>query len=303
MNQIFRPEANGPRPSASLDIDILRSVVAIAESGSIAAAAQRVARTPAAVSMQIKKLEEMLGRSLFDRTRQGMTPTAEGERLLTYARKMLELNREAVQAFTMPELSGKISIGMTDSFGGLRLAKVLSAFACCHPKVVVNVTMDQTSRMCLALDRGELDLTVFTPGGSAALRPGDKVLAEEQLAWIAKEGGRAAKQSPVPLAVATEGCAWRRISTEAVAAAGIETRIAYVADFDHAQIAAAEADLAVAPMPRSYVKPGLVALGARDGFPPLGKSQVALRLGENAGPQVYALAADIAASYGVALDR
>ncbi|MFK7945079.1 MAG: LysR substrate-binding domain-containing protein [Paracoccaceae bacterium] len=297
MNQIFRP----PAPSTSLDLDILRSVIAIADGGSIVTAAQRVARTPAAVSMQIKKLEEMLGRNLFTRTRKGMTPTAEGERLLSYARKMLDLNREAVQAFSNPELSGTISIGMTDSFGGLRLAKVLSAFASCHPKVVVNVTMDHTSRMCLAVDAGELDLAVFTPGGSVALRPGDQVLAEEQLAWIAREGGRAVKQVPVPLAVAMEGCAWRRVATEAIALAGIETRIAYVADFDHAQIAAVEADLAVAPMPKSYLKPGLVALNARDGFPALGRSQMALRLGENAGPQVRALAADIAASYGVAL--
>ena len=297
MNQIMRP----PAPSASLDVDVLKSVSAIAEVGSIAAAASRVGRTPAAVSMQIKKLEEMLGRTLFERTRQGMTPTGEGERLLIYARQMLELNRAAMHAFSAPELSGKVSIGLIDSFGGVRLSRVLSAFARSHPKVTVNVSMKQTKELGPALDRGEMDLILFTPGGSEALRPTDQVLAEEQLVWIARDGGRAARQRPVPLAVANEGCAWRRLSTKAVEAAGLDHRIAYVADYDHAQLAAAEADLAVAPMPKSYLRPGLTVLTARDGFPPLGKSSVALRLGEAPGSATLALASDIAASYGVTL--
>ena len=297
MNQVFQR----PPASATLDIDILRSVVAIAEGGSIAAAAQRVARTPAAVSMQIKKLEEMLGRNLFDRTRKGMTPTGEGERLLTYARKMLELNQAAVQSFALPELSGTIAIGLVDSFGGLRLAEVLAAFARSHPKVVVTVSMDLTSRLQTALDRGNLDLMVYTPGGMAKTRHGDHILAEDQLVWIGKEGGRAAKQNPIPLAVAADGCAWRQASTEAATAAGLNARLAYVADFDLAQLAAVEADLAIAPMPKRYLKPGLVALGPRDGFPALGRTHVALRMAENAGSEAYALAADIGGSYGVAI--
>ncbi len=125
MNQMLRP----PAPSATLDVDVLRSVVAIAEGGSIAAASGRVGRTPAAVSMQVKKLEDMLGRALFERSRQGMRPTAEGERLLDYARRMIELNRSALQAFAMPELEGRVSFGLVDSFGSLRLAEILAAFA------------------------------------------------------------------------------------------------------------------------------------------------------------------------------
>lgn len=279
----------------------MKSVVAIAEVGSIAAAASRVSRTPAAVSMQIKKLEDMLGRSLFERTRQGMTPTAEGERLLVYARQLLELNRAAMHAFSSPELAGEVSIGLIDSFGGVRLAKVLSAFARSCPKVTVNVSMDQTKSLGPALDRGEKDLILFTPGGAEPLRPTDRILTEEPLVWIMKEGGRAHRQQPVPLAVASEGCAWRKLSTDAIEAAGMDARIAYVADFDHAQLAAAEADLAVAPMPKSYLRPGLTAVGAREGFPPLGMGRVALRLGERASPAVEALASDIAATYGIAL--
>lgn len=299
MNQFTRP----PAPSATLDIDVLRSVSAVAELGSIASAAGRVGRTPAAVSMQIKKLEDMLGRTLFQRTRKGMTPTAEGERLLIYARQMLEVNRAAMQAFTMPELTGEVSVGLIDSFGGVRLTKMLSAFSRSHPKVTVNVTIAETVDLAPALDRGDLDVILFTMGGSEAKRPSDYVLEEEQLVWIAKDGGQAQRQRPLPIAVSGEGCPWRKLTTDAIEADGMEFRIAYVAGFDHAQVAAVDADLAVAPMPKSYVRPGMVALSARDGFPTLGKTQVAMRLGERADSTVKALACDIAASYGVTLDR
>ncbi|MEM1300376.1 MAG: LysR family transcriptional regulator [Pseudomonadota bacterium] len=302
MNQIFRPDAHAPRPSASLDIDILRSVVAIAEGGSIASAAQRVARTPAAVSMQIKKLEEMLGRSLFERTRQGMTPNAEGERLLEYARRMIELNREALQAFSGPELEGRVSFGHVDSFKGDRLAEVLGSFARSHPKVTVDVSMTSTVRLVPEMQAGNLDVMIFSPGGITPLREGDVVLREDQMIWIGSEGGAAMRQRPVPLAVSEEGCPWRKEAVNALAGAAIPTRLAYVADFDEGQMAAVRADLAIAPMPRCYLKPGLQEHGARDGLPKLGICRLAMRVSENAPCVARALAARIADTFGKRLE-
>lgn len=294
MNQSFRP----PAPSATLDVDVLRSVVAIAEGGTIAAAAQRVGRTPAAVSMQVKKLEEMLGRSLFERSHAGMNPTAEGDRLLDYARRMIELNRAAMQAFSAPELEGTVRIGMTDSMKGARLAEVLSGFSRSHPKVTVDVSMDLTPRLAPALDAGRFDLITFTPGEAHPLRDGDLVLQEEPLVWIGREGGRAVRSRPVPLAVANDGCVWRKLATQAIRETRMEVRIAYVSDHDQGQLAAVQADLAVAPLPRCYLGPGLVELGAREGFPPLGTCRIALRVGENASGPARALAARIAETYG-----
>lgn len=294
MNEMFRP----PAPSATLDIDILRSAVAIAEGGSIAVAATRVARTPAAVSMQIKKLEEMLGRVLFERTRQGMTPTADGEKLLEYARRMIELNRETVLAFAGPEVEGTVALAVIDSFGGVRLADVLAGFSRLHPKVTVNVKMGWTSQIAPALDAGAYDLVLLTPGGDVDWREGDLVLHEEPLAWIGREGGRAARLCPVPLSLADEGCAWRKLALEAIRGGQLDSRIAYVSNYDHGQLAAVQADLAVAPMPRSYLGPGLVELGARDGFPPLGVARIALRMRPDASQAGRTLACAIAESYG-----
>ena len=304
MNQMLRE----PSPSATLDIDIMRSVVAIAESGSIAAAAARVARTPAAVSMQVKKLEDMLGRALFERSHHGMRPTAEGERLLDYAKRMIELNRAAMQAFSGPELAGTVRVGLIDSFGGLRLAEVLAGFARSHPKVTVEVSMGRTVEHVPALDAGRFDLVMLTPGtgapgtGPVELRDDDLVLREEPLAWIAREGGRAQRMRPIPLAVANDGCAWRKLATEGVRSARLDARIAYVSDFDTGQLAAAQADLAVAPLPRSYLGPGLVELGPREGFPPLGLCRIALRVAENASGAARALGDRIAESFGKRLN-
>src|SRR5690606_8769736 len=218
MNQMFRT----PAPSATLDIDVLRSVVAIAEGGTIAAAASRVGRTPAAVSMQVKKLEDMLGRALFERSHSGMAPTSEGERLLDYARRMIELNRTALQAFSEPELEGRVSFGLIDSFGGLKLADVLAAFARCYPKVTVDVSMARSIEHVAALDAGRRDLVMLTPGEAVKLRDDDIILREEPLAWIAREGSRAQRQRPIPLAVANEGCAWRRLATEGIRSARLD---------------------------------------------------------------------------------
>jgi DNA-binding transcriptional LysR family regulator len=302
MNQMFRH----PAPSATLDVDVLRSVVAIAEGGSIAAAASRVARTPAAVSMQVKKLEDMLGRSLFERSHQGMRPTAEGERLLDFARRMIELNRAAMQAFSAPELEGTVRFGLIDSFGALRLAEVLAGFARSHPKVTVETSLARSAEHAAELDAGRRDLIMLTPGGTPLgqvdLREDDLVLREEPLAWIAREGGRAVRCRPIPLAVANEGCTWRKLATEGVRSARLDARIAYVSDFDSGQLAAVQADLAVAPLPRSYLGPGLVELGPRDGFPPLGLCRIALRLAENASGATRALGERIAESFGKRLE-
>lgn len=298
MNQMLRT----PAPSATLDIDVLRSVVAIAEGGTIAAAANRVARTPAAISMQVRKLEDMLGRTLFERSRQGMHPTAEGERLLDYARRMIELNRAAIQAFSAPEPEGRVSFGLIDSVGGLGLAEVLASFARCYPKVRVDVSLAASVEQVAGLDAGRLDVILLSPGGKVPLRDSDLVLREEPLAWIGREGGRAVRLRPIPLAVANEGCSWRKMAMEGIRAARLDARIAYVSDFDSGQLAAVQADLAIAPLPRSYLGPGLVEFGAKEGFPPLGFCRIALRLAESPSCAARALAERIAAGFGKRLD-
>jgi len=129
-------------PLPLLELDVLRTFVAIAETGSFTAAANAVFRTPSAVSMQIKKLEDQLGRAVFSRDARSVTLTADGEMLLTFARRLLALNREAVSKFVAPSISGIVRLGSPDDFGERVLPSVLKRFAQSHPAVAVDVTID-----------------------------------------------------------------------------------------------------------------------------------------------------------------
>ena len=141
MNRIMPLPSSAPSPAASLDIDVLRSFAAIADTGTITLAAPRVGRTPAALSMQLRKLEDTLGHVLFERLPGGMRLTAAGERLMPHARRLIEAERAALDAFRAPDLEGEVSVGIIDDVAGVCLTQVLAGFAKSHPRVLVNVTM------------------------------------------------------------------------------------------------------------------------------------------------------------------
>jgi len=267
-----------PSPAATLDIDVLKSIVAIADAGSIKLAAPRIGRTPAAVSMQLKKLEDLLGRALFERERTGMRLTPAGERLLPHARRMIEAERAALDQFRAPELSCEIAVGVIDDFAGVRLTELLAAFSRSNPGVSVNVAMGPTVELAARLERNELDIAVLTPGGAVDWRRDDLLVHEEPLVWAGCARGGAWRDRPMPLAIAGPGCAWRRQALRTLDTAGIEWRIAYTSDHYAAQKAAVAADLAIAPLPGSLMEPGLVRLGAAEGLPDPGSAHMAVRL-------------------------
>ena len=179
----------------------------------------------------------------------------------------------------------------------MRLSEVLGAFARSHPRVTVEVVMGAAAELAPRLERGELDLAVLTPGCNVPWRMTDQVLHDEPLVWVGREGGRAWRERPLPLALAAPGCSWRRLALESLEHAGIPYRVAYTSDFYDAHKAAVLADLAVAPLPRSTIAPGLMHLRG-EGLPDLGTIRIALRLGADPGPAALALAERIAESYG-----
>ncbi|MFL1485139.1 LysR substrate-binding domain-containing protein [Marinobacter sp. LN3S78] len=257
-----------------LDIDVLRTFVAIAESGSFTRAARQVHRTPSALSMQIKRLEDILGQSLFVREARHVRLTSEGEVLLGYGRRFLSLNEEAVQQFLSPVLEGRISLGTTDDVGTRILPGVLSQFARSHPAVQVDVVVGPSEQNLARLDAGELDLVLVTSGNQNQ-EPRGEVVHSEPLVWAGREGGVAAHRSPLPVALANHGCVWRRTALDALDRAGVSYRVAFNCDHCAGQEAAMMADLAVAPFPRSLVRPPLRRLD-KEGLPPLANYQVVL---------------------------
>ncbi|MFW3613546.1 LysR substrate-binding domain-containing protein [Billgrantia antri] len=257
-----------------LDTDVLRTFVAIAECGSFTRAARQVFRTPSALSMQIKRLEETLGQALFVREARQVRLTPEGEVLLGYGRRLLSLNEEAVTQFLAPTVAGRLGFGTTDDVGSRILPGVLAQFARSHPAVQVDVVVGSSREMLARLDAGELDLVLVTAGNPGQEARGE-IVHSEPLVWVGREGGVAAQRSPLPVALAHQGCAWRGMALEALNRAGIRFRIAYTCEHCAGQEAAMLADLAVSPFPQSLVRPPLRRIDP-DQLPALGEYQLTL---------------------------
>lgn len=259
-----------------LESDLLRTFVAIAESGSFSRTAQIVHRSTGAVSMQVRRLEELLGCQLFLREPRQTRLTGEGERLLGYARRLLALNAEAVAQFAEPKLSGTLRFGTPFDVGTGILPEVLSSFARDFPLVEVEVCTGRSLDLVARLDAGELDLTLINSGNDGVEDTRGELIHSEQLVWAGLDGGNAIQRTPMPLALASTGCAWRRAGLAALDRLGKPYRIAYSSEQSTGQEAAVKADLAIAVLPRNLVKPPLRALGEAQGLPELGQFQVRL---------------------------
>ena len=280
-----------------LDTDTLRTFVAIAENGSFTRAAHQVFRTPSALSMQIKRLEETLGQSLFIREARRVSMTPEGEVLLGYGRRLLKLNEEAVGRFLAPSLEGSVRLGTPDDVGTRVLPQVLTRFARSHPAVQVNVNAGRSIDLLKRLDDGELDLALVTLGHSDLSAKRGEVVHTEPLVWAGRDGGVAVQRSPLPLSLANHGCAWREMALGALDKAEISYRVAYNSEHCAGQEAAMLADLAVAPFPASLVQPPLRVLGPENGLPALGDYQIALVRRDGSGPAAEALAEQVVQTF------
>jgi DNA-binding transcriptional LysR family regulator len=262
MTVPFRP------PLPLLDIDILRTFVAIAETGNFSTAAEAVLRTPSAVSMQIKKLEEQLKTTLFLRDARSVSLTHNGEMLLSYARRMLALSNEAVSRFVMPDLAGVVRLGAPDDIAERLLPKLLKDFGESFPGIMVDVTVDQSLQLRRRMDEQRLDLTLI----NCATRPfptTGEVIHSERLVWAGAKCGNAYLRDPLPISVWEDGCVWRQDAISQLDRHKRSYRIAYASSHTMAQRAAVVSDLAIAPFPLSYVTSDMQVLGAKEGLPEL----------------------------------
>ena len=273
-----------------LDLDLLKTLVAIAETGNFSAAAQRVFRTPSAISMQVKKMEEILGRPVFVRDSRSVTLTADGAFLLEHARRMLAMNRDAVARFVQPDVEGFVRLGAPDDVAERFLPAMLRKFADSHPGVTVNVMVDGTDTMTKALKAGKLDLSLVTCEAGFSAAQDAEILYREQLVWGACRGGIAASQVPLPVSVWEEWCVWRKAGLKGLDEQGRDWRIAFQSAHISGQKAAILADLAVAPIPISSLGGDIVEAPAKYGLPVLPKYALGLLIKPDPTPAVAAAA-------------
>ncbi|MDC0948604.1 LysR family transcriptional regulator [Gammaproteobacteria bacterium] len=263
--------------STHIGIDVLRSFLAVVQSGGVTQASSTIGRTPAALSMQITKLESIVGRTLFSRGSQGMALTPDGESLLSHARRLVELHDDTLNLFREPQLTGELRFGLLDEYSGGWLTRMLCDFADTHPAVSVNVTISTTKSLSHLLDEGGLDLALMSADPEESMRADDQLVHREPLVWAGLAGGRARYAEVVPIAVADFHCAWRKMAIDALRSVDRPFRIAYTSDQFSGQAAALHADLAVAAIPKSSLNPLFEPLSAADGWPPLGSAELIIR--------------------------
>jgi len=267
----------------AIEPDLLQTFVAIAEGGSFTDAARRVHRTQSAVSMQIKRLEETLGRPVFVRDGRTVSLTQDGEVLLGHARRILRAHQEALAAFSEPGLEGTVTLGTPDEYAVAFLPAILARFAECQCHVHVEVICDSTVNLLARLEENALDFALVTQGyGDDGI-----LLMRDDVVWVTSARHCAHEQDPIPLALFQPGCRFRQRAIDALAAAGRPYRLALTSVSLAAIEAAVRAGLAVTVLPRSNVTPGMRILDERDGFPVLLDNRVELRRSESARSAVH----------------
>ncbi|MCP1199275.1 LysR substrate-binding domain-containing protein [Notoacmeibacter sp. MSK16QG-6] len=290
-------DQNAPFGAPLLDADVLRSFVAIVETGSFAKAADAVGRTPSAISMQMKRLEEQLGTAVLERGPRHVHLTATGETLLRYARQMLELNRAALDTILRPEMAGRLCLGLPDDYGETVLPNVLKKFSESHPGVVVDVIMKESAELRRLFQEGRIDLAVISCDELKGEEVHGDLLIREPLVWIGAFGGTAHLRDPLPISMWEEGCVWRRRAVEALETAGRDYRVAYLCAHTSGQRAAVKAGMAIAPVARAFAGGEVRILGEDDGLPAMGDYTINLLIKDNPTCQAEAMAGHLRAFF------
>jgi DNA-binding transcriptional LysR family regulator len=253
-----------------LDIDLLRTFVAICETGSLKAASDVVGRTQSAVSLQIKKLEEQIGHDLLKRYPQGMTSTSQGELLLSHARHILRAHEQALAAFAKRTEAGRhLVLGISADYGQVLLPRALAALERERPNTTAEVVCGPSAEIAGYVMEGRVDLAFVGEGEGLGQGP---VVHRERCVWAS--GGEAHRRDPVPLALVPRDCLYRRWATERLDAAGRHYRILYTSHSIGGIQAIVRGGRAVTAIAESALVPGMHEVGEADGFPSLPQIEV-----------------------------
>lgn len=278
------------RRALDLDTALLRAFLLLAETRSFTRTAERLGRTQPAVTLQLRRLEEALGRRLLVRDRRRVTLTREGEALLPLAREVLALVEQAAARIAGDEAAGEVHFGSPEDFATAFLPAILARFVETHPAVRLSTACELTRRLIEGVEGGGYDLAVIkqAPG---RLHPGARPVWREALVWVAAEGARPPpREAGLRLVLSPAPCVYRERATEALSAAGRGFEVVYTSPSLAGAAAAVRAGLGITVLPRTLVPPGLAPLPARSGLPALEETVICLLLRAGAPPAAEALA-------------
>ena len=278
------------------DLDLLKSFVSVVDAGGFTRAGERVHRTQSTVSQQVKRLEEDVGKPLLHRNGKHVTLTEDGERLLSYARRILALSEEARDVVSRETSEGVVRLGIPEDFAAYRLSKLLASFTRSSPRLRLDIRADQSTNLRRELDRGELDIALVkrdagTKGGIAVW--------PERLHWVTSRTHPVPPDAgSVPLVFFPTGCLYRTRAIHAIETAGRTWHMAYTSSSLAGIQAAVAAGLGLSILPAIAVQPDHQILTAKAGFAPIDKTELALVAAPDASPATLRLAERLATYCG-----
>ena len=259
----------------NLDTSLLRAFCAVAKTGGVTKAAQLLNLTQAAVSQQLRRLEEAFGCELIERDHRGSTLTPNGERLLVRAQRLLAINDEIWSTMTAAKLSGEVRLGVPADIVRTYIPALLRRFHVAWPQVRVSLVCDSSDHLIIQVENGEIDVAMTTELGC---RDVAETLLTNPLVWVGAEGGGAWKRNPLPIATGDASCPFRAVALKALADCGRDWRSVCEVNSFEPICANVEADLAVAPLLASTVPAGMRVLKHDIGLPSLPEFSVNLYL-------------------------
>ncbi|MEG9436429.1 LysR family transcriptional regulator, partial [Edaphobacter sp. HDX4] len=269
----------------NLDLDTLRTLSVAHDLGSLAQAAERLGRTPSAISLQMKRLQEELGAPLFRKRGRGLALTEAGEVALAYARRILTLNDELVDTMQGAKMAGHIRMGCPQDFAAM-LPQVLSHFSSLYPRMQIELRIEGNAALADAVEKTEIDLAVVIGHEDRAAA---EMVGKLDVVWIASSSFMPPREQPLPLAVLGPQCAFRRCAIQQLETAGLPYRIAANSPSLDGLWAALLGGMGVTARTGLNLAEGLVSAASRYGLPVLGQLPVTLHRNARAG--------------GVAVDR
>ena len=264
-----------------LDIDLLRTFTVIAETRALNRAAGRIGRTQAAISMQVKRLEEIVNQPLLKRTGRGVVLTSHGERLLVHAQKLLRYHDETLADLSGKGLSGSIRFGCPDDYAAVFLPHLLRGFAVLHPQVLVEVFCASTPRLLERLKDHALDLALIS---IPETETGESVIRHEALVWVGYKGSNAVNLDPLQLALSDPDTLDHQAARECLDRSGKSYRVAYASGSIAGLTAVVRSGQAIAVLTQTAVPRDLHILPVNSGLPSLPRVGITLRMNNEQPP-------------------
>ncbi len=251
----------------------------MAAGGSMTEGAERIGRSQSATSLQIKRLEQVLGQPVFGRTGRGICLTETGQRLLPVAREVTARLDGALREINADGLRGKLRFGMPDDHGRTRLAQIVGAFSQSHPHVDLEVTCSISTEFPALLAKGQLDIAVYEVETAGSR---EEIVLEDPTCWVMSRHTDLLSSPQLPVALFDQACWWRDAAIASLQNSGKSYRVAFSSQSVAGVAAAVEAGVAIGLLARSSVGDHLTVLGSEHGFTPTPVSRLVINTAPDA---------------------